>query len=196
MKFAYKYILPSVVYLLIMLLGGFIQPLVSYIVIPFYSFLHISFPHTFPKPSAILDPSGYERLEMWLWVASALITVIILTYVSMRLDNKRFELIVARTDGLYRLPSMTLSVLREFFLADLIPSVIVPIVYILPIYLVPPEYLWYLPNILWLGGGLSLWLSLPEALALGIGASVICRVILIPRVLDVWRANWLTASVE
>ncbi len=196
MKFGYKYILPSAVYLLIMLLGGFVEPLVSYIVIPFYSFLHISFPHTFPKPSAMLDPVGYARLEMWLWFVSAFVTVIILTYVSMRLDNKRFELIVARTDGLYRLPNMTLAVLREFFVADLIPSVIVPIVYILPIYLVPREYLWYLPNILWLGGGLFAWLSLAEALAIGIGASILCRFLLIPRVLDVWRANWLTASVE
>lgn len=196
MKFGYKYILPSAVYFMIMLLGGLIHPLISYIVIPFYSFLHISFPSVFPKPSVVLDPTGYARLEMWLFAVSALVVIMILTYVSMRLDNKRFELIVARTDGLYRLPKMSLEVLREFFLADLIPSVIVPLVYILPIYLIPQEYLWHLPSILWLGGGLSAWLSLWEALAFGIGASALCRFLLIPRVLDVWRAGWLTASVE
>lgn len=196
MKFGYKYLLPSVIYLLIMLLGGFIQPLISYIVIPFYSFLHLSFPHTFPKPSSVLDPAGYENLQMLLWCVSAFIAILIITYISMRLDNKRFELIITRTDGLYRVHKMSLSVLKEFFVADLIPSVIVPIVYILPIYLIPEEYLWYLPNILWVGGGLSAWVMLPEALLFGILASVFCRFILIPRVLDVWRANWLTASVE
>ena len=141
MKFASKYISPIFITLFWFLLGGAFILFFDLAVGLVYESLSIWNHDLFPTPSPISEVEAYRALQSALTIVTIIFTVITSTSFAKRFDNKRFEYLIVQTEGFYTVPERTVLYFKEFWLSDVIASSISPILLILPVYLVPEEYL-------------------------------------------------------
>lgn len=196
MKFASKYISPIFITLFWFLLGGAFILFFDLAVGLVYESLSIWNHDLFPTPSPISEVEAYRALQSALTIVTIIFTVITSTSFAKRFDNKRFEYLIVQTEGFYTVPERTVLYFKEFWLSDVIASSISPILLILPVYLVPEEYLAPFYPVFWCGARMLPYFGLFEALIYVILISILSRFILIPPTLTAWRANWLTGSIE
>ena len=196
MKFTSKYISPIFITLFWFLLGGAFILFFDLAVGLVYESLSIWNHDLFPTPSPISEVEAYRALQSALTIVTVIFTVITSTSFAKRFDNKRFEYLIVQTEGFYTVPERTVLYFKEFWLTDVIASSISPILLILPVYLVPEEYLAPFYPIFWCGARMLPYFGIFEALIYVIPISILSRFILIPPTLTAWRANWLTGSIE
>lgn len=196
MKFASKYISPIFITLFWFLLGGAFILIFDLAVALVYESLAIWNNELFPTPSPISEVEAYRAVRSALTVVTIIITVITSTSFAKRFDNKRFEYLIVKTEGFYTVPERTVLYFKEFWLSDVVASSIAPILLILPVYLVPVEYLAPFYPVFWCGARMLPYFGLFEAIIYVVLISILSRFILIPSTLTAWRVNWLTGSIE
>ena len=140
MKLGSKYLFPPVLALFFFMIGAVLILINDIIVGLFASWLAEVMPVLFGRPSSISDPEGYERYELIITVITIALTLLPVTFFSMRLDNKRFEYIVVRTEGLYTIPDTARWHFETFWLSDLFSATVAPLVFTLPVYLIPERF--------------------------------------------------------
>ncbi len=197
MGFVRKYLAPFGVYFLLFLAGYITTFVTKYIPPIIYDYLCFHFPSVFVSYSPISQPEEYAVVEKWLAVASVAMGIFIVGYIALRVDNKRFEYIIRKTEGFYRLPYGIKLWLREFLLPDIIVTLLLPLLFAIPPYFIPERAMDLGANIpFWAADMLMEHMGMLEcALTLSL-TSLISRIVVIPHTLLVWRANWLTASVD
>lgn len=191
-----KYVYPTLHYAAVFLFGFIPFEVFSLVLRTLYEYLKYELPSIVPDYSPVLDPQNYARVVEAIDMIAILLSIIVITYIAMRMDNTRFEHTVVPTSGLYRIPEALRTHLREFAVSDIIVSVLVPTVFVVAAYLVPEVVLRWGGNvILWAGVKAAKHLELFDGVFRLSITSVIARLILTPKVLIDWRASWLTASV-
>ena len=196
MKIFSKYVFPPFITLFFFLLGGAFILVLDIAVPILYDYLAMKFPGVLDKPNALGDPEAYKAFNAALTSVGIIINVFIATNLSMRCDNKRFEYIIVKTEGLYKIPEMTKEYVETFWLADIINASVVPMLLTIPPYFIPEEYLGLFSFPLWCGARLVPYMSLLDALVMIISASIVLRFIQIPGILRSWRARWLTGDID
>jgi hypothetical protein len=196
MKIFSKYVFPPLITLFFFLLGGAFILILDIIVPIGYDYLAMKFPGMLDKPSSISDPEAYEAFRAAITSVGIIINIFIISNLSMRFDNKRFEHIIVKTEGLYKIPEMTREYVKDFWLSDVINASIAPILLTVSAYLIPSDYIGFFSIPLWCGARLIPFMSLLDALVLLIGVSIITRFIQIPAILRSWRGRWLTGDID
>ncbi len=197
MTFVRKYITPSAVYFLLFIAGYIATYVTRYIPDIVYDYLSYYFPTVFVSYSPISEAEAYTRVKMWLTIVSVALAIFIVGYIALRLDNKRFEHLILNTEGFYTLPR-GLSIWAQIYLIpDIVVCAIIPLIFAIPPYFIPEKYLdMGLAIPFWAADMLMPYMGIVEcAITLSL-TSVIARLTVIPHTLAVWRANWLTASVD
>ena len=197
MKIGRRYIAPIFIFLFFGMLGFVLEYVTEYLVPMCYDVLVHLFPDVFKDVSPLTQPMEYEELTKRFTVISVFLIFLVIHYVALRCDNKRFEYIINKTDGQYSMLEGLGLYLENFLVSDLICAVIVPPVLIIPAYFIPVEIMSYgLDMPLWCGVSMMEHIDIVIATVLVIILSVVARFIVIFPTVKVWRAMWLTASVE
>lgn len=196
MKFRKKYLFPPFLTLFWFALGGAIVLLVDIGVSLGYDYLCEILPGIFYRPGIVTDPEGHERVYRALTLTVLMLTVLPVTYFSMRLDNNRFEYLVTLTEGLYPIRERAVWHLKTFWLSDIIAASAAPVLLTLPVFFIPEDYSRFFLPIFWCGGRLSEFFGPVASVTVILLMSLSARIILLPSVLKAWRAGWLTGSID
>lgn len=194
MKKKYKYLNPVILFLCVFIFGLFILGFSSVIVKWGYAYLSHLFPSVFPTYNQVHAPESYKRLEWIKGFISIFLSLIIINFISLRLDNKKYERIALLTEGQYLIKDGIKLYFKEFFKSDLIVSTVIPAVFVIPAYLLSEDSLGYFGLIFWnwLGYSFSSLMSVFPAMLLAATFSFIGRMMAIPHCLKAWRSSWLT----
>ena len=195
MKRSHKYLFTPFIYFLLYLIAVVPYFLGSYLSNGVFELLCIEFPTVFHSAPPFSDPEGFLRQSRILVAVSAAVATFILSYVSLSLDNKRFEFIIEKTEGRFTMRDGLLLYYREFLLADILTAALPPVILALPALLVPGEYLKY-------GLDFALYMEFRvfEAYPPVIGTlllvliGVIIRPLVAPLIVSRWRAGWLSGA--
>ena len=196
MKLRYKYFGSGAILLALMLLGSVAYMLSSYLTRGVFMLLCEELPEIFSSKSEIADPDGYRVQSGVMLLFDLFLSLLPINYLSLRLDNKRYERIISLTDGRYTMKRGLSVYLSEFALSDaLVPLVLVPLVS-LPLLPIPRGTLLFdiveLPLRL---GYLSLdRFGIVKGLFVLYAVTVLTRLVAATLALNRWRAAWLCAE--
>ena len=194
MKQRHKYLNPIILYLCVFIFGLFIFGFSAIAVKWGHAYLSHLFPSIFPTYNQIHDPESYKRLEWIKGFISIFLSLIIINFISLRIDNRKYERLSLLTEGQYLIKDGIKLYFKEFFKSDLIVSTVIPAVFVIPAYLLSEDALGYFGLIFWnwLGYSFSSLMSVFPAMLLAATFSFIGRMMAIPHCVKVWRSAWLT----
>lgn len=194
MKFRYRYLNPIILYLCVFIFGLFILGVIDNVTDGIYAYLNHLAPKTFPIYNQIYDIETYNKLERTKNVVAIFISLVIINLIALRIDNKKYERIVNITDGQYLIKDGLKLYFKEFLLSDVIASVLIPGVLVIPAYFLTEEALSYFGLIYWnwLGFNMKFLFDLFPAILISMAFSFIGRVLSIPLCVRSWRAAWLS----
>ena len=162
-----------------------------------YDLLVELFPTVFHSYNVITTPDEYLIQSARLDTVTVALAIAVITYLALRLDNKRFERFIVANEGMYTMPEGLVQYCRRFLLADVITSLAVPVIFTLPLIFVNPVWV---ERIVWIPTALNHTLTVCHGALRGtLYASLIslgARLIAIPITVNRWRAAWLCGSVE
>lgn len=197
MKFSHKYILPIFHYLVFILLGFTVMTVAEYLVPALYELLAYLFPGVFKVYSKIREPELYREMAKCLTVVAVSVTLLVVNYIALRVDNKRFEHMITLTDGLYTMSEGLQFYAKKFLVLDIIVALLIPPIVMIPFEFVPASFFArWLSLPFWCYDCLSGYFDIAEATVLLSVISLISRIVVIYPTVKVWRAMWITASVE
>ncbi len=162
-----------------------------------YSALLEIAPNLVPSYDRVLEKEEYQAFARAMNAISALLAVFLVSFVTGIYDNARYEDVVTKTDGLFKLRDELPSYFKRTLPSDLIAVSLAPAVFVpltIPTY--PKKFLEYF------GTYLAPHLRLAELLTpLGtyfmiFAVALIARVLAMPKALDRYRALWLTSFVD
>ena len=189
-----KYIKPIVLYVCVFIFGLFIFGVCLSVVDGGYAYLNHLFPERFPTYNTIRDADAFYRLERIKDVIAISLSLIVINFIALRLDNKKYERIVILTDGEYLIRDGLKIYFKEFFITDLIVSVTIPMILVIPAYFLSENTLSYFgliyPN--WLGYHMSPIFALFPAMLISALFSFVGRMLSIPLCVRHWRSAWMT----
>ncbi len=197
MKARYKYFGSTGLYLGLYLLGIIPYYATRWLVEAFHDLLAELFPTVFHSYNIITAPDEYLIQSARLETVTAVISILIITYFALRLDNKRFEHFIVGNEGLYTMPEGLAQYCREFLAIDVAISLAVPVLFSLPLAFVPEVWI---ERVAWIPTALNH--TLVSAYGQARGTLTAClislgaRVILIPHTVSRWRAAWLCGSFD
>ena len=84
------------------------------------------FPNVVPEYNFVNEREKYEELYRIMRCFSAGITAIIVTYISVRQNNERFEYMITKTEGLYTVSEGAHIYYPRYIVEDLVASISVP----------------------------------------------------------------------
>ena len=161
-----------------------------------YTYLSEVVPGLVETYTPITSPDEYATYLKTVSTFGAVACIGIINYISIRLDNKRFELIISKTDGKYEIKDGINLYFKEFFESDLIAASLPISVFVAVAYFIPEKLLDKGLIIFFrLGASLTDYYGLVSAIVLAISASIVTRVLCAPFALRTWRALWLSGSV-
>ena len=138
-----RYIYPILCFLTVYFFGTAIFYFCSlFITKMVYPTLNDILPDLFPLPNYVFEAEEYEMLQRVLMLPTLLLCFLILARVSLFFDNARFEHVIRKTDGMYRMKDGLKLYYSSFLLSDVIISLLVPVGLTLPVYIyVPKKYI-------------------------------------------------------
>ncbi len=89
------------------------------------------FPDLVPEYNFVNEREKYELLYAVLRVISAGITALVVSYISVRHDNERFEYMISKTEGMYTMSEGCRLYFGRYIFIDLIIAVLIPTVTVL-----------------------------------------------------------------
>ena len=196
MSIRHKYVDPVLLFLGVYAFHFLINKCTELIFIYGYTYLADVLPELVKTHNPISDPDKYTLYLKAVATFGAIACIGIINYISIRLDNKRFELIISKTDGKYEIKDALRIYFMEFFESDLLAASLPLAIFVTSAYFIPEKLLDKgLILIFHLGASLTEYYGLVNALILSIVASIITRMICAPLALRTWRALWLSGSV-
>ncbi len=196
MSIKHKYVEPVLIFLVVYLFNSLLCQCGELLFTYSYNYLAQIVPSIVKTVNPIHTPDEYDLYLKCVATAGAVIGLFLMNYVSLRLDNEKFEYIITKTDGQYRLPAGIKLYLSEFLRSDIIVSCIPVSVFITAAYFIPEKLLDRgLIIIFKLGSSLIEFYGLVGAVIVGVLFSLITRAISIPLCVRTWRALWLSGSV-
>ena len=185
----------SVLLFLWMLPGLFIGLFVQGVVISAHELLNSTAPDVFPIYNAISEKALYEAQHERLNLIALVISLFIIVLISLIYNNERDEFVISKTDGLFEIGDILGDYVRSFIVSDLAASVIVGLIFAIPIVFIPDSFFsgtGVFPSLLNLFfvsarglGDVGYCVAFPVAIALLHLPSV-------PLAAMRWRARWLT----
>ena len=194
MKQRHKYLNPIILYLCVFIFGLFIFGFSAIAVKWGHAYLSHLFPSIFPTYNQIHDPESYSRLEMIKETVAIFLSLLIINFISLRIDNRKYERLSLITEGQYLIKDGIRIYFKEFFKSDLIVSTAVPAIMVIPAYLLSENALGYFGLIFWnwLGYHFRTLMGLFPAMLIASAFSFIGRMLVIPHCVKAWRSAWLT----
>lgn len=194
MKQRHKYLNPIILFLCVFIFGLFIFGFSSIVIKWGHAYLNYLFPSVFPTYNQIQDPEAFQKLERIKEIFAIFLSFIIINFISLRIDNRKYERMVILTEGQYLIKDGIKIYLKEFFMSDLLVTTAIPAVLVIPAYFLSENALGYFGLIFWnwLGYRFSTLMGLFPAILLAATFSFIGRMMLIPHCVKAWRSAWLT----
>ena len=196
MKIRHKYFGTFGIFLILYLVAVVPYLLSGYLVGGVFEFLCIEMPSVF-KSASFLDAEKHEMQTKILTAFTTFIAMLVMSYISLLLDNKRMEYIARRTEGKYRLPHEVGHYYLYFGISDVICAILPTALLAAPIYFIPEDWLEYgLRFPLWMGLEVCTVFGFVEGTILLLITAVASRFIVAPFILARWRAAWLSGTAE
>lgn len=190
------------------LLGMVIYPIIAIITDDIlYSALSVWFPGIFTRYNIVTERDLYLAQEATLAFIAALISIIVISYLSVRFDNERYETIAVRSEGMYRIREGLAVYLPEYAPSDAIVSVLTPLIFfaasLIPVFDKMPDGSPFSEKRL--GAVRDFVFSMNDAITDKVGlawgivliifVSILSHLLIAPLVLKRWRAIWLSDIV-
>lgn len=182
-----------------MLLGLIISVLAYSLLSQIYGLLYKFMPDVFPLYNPVSGKEKYENFSFAMYLLSCIVSFVLTVYLSQRFNNDRFEFIITKTDGLYKIRDILKTYVCNFGLDDVISSLVNGIVFTVPIYFIPMQFfssgtiiaeftepIYRVTERLGAAGA-ALFASL---------ALLLSHVLTLVPVLKFYRAKWLTGFAE
>ncbi len=192
-----KYFWPCLKYSLIYLFLPLVFSICSRYFLSFYKSLAESFPAFFKFYSQVLEKELYEEMVLKIEVICCLLIVAVMSYIPSIFENRRYEEIISRTDGCYKIKDELLPYIKENLAGDIIASSLIQALFIPIATITLPEKLSRI---------ISPYLTPHTVLISALGAvgayftilsvSLLARLIAAPHALLRYRALWLTSFVD
>lgn len=205
MRFKNKYVDPALIYLLVYIFGFVLFSVGTVMARYLYAYMNSLLPSLFPIFSPVSEKEEYASYLKLLDTLGVAVAVFLINYFTMIFDNKKFELMISRTEGQYRIAEGLKIYGREFIISDLVSAVVLPLILLVTPYFIPniPETETPIINILimildsffLLGNTMEANFGIFTTIILTAVFSIASRVILIPHMLKKWRAAWLSGSM-
>lgn len=164
-----------------------------------YEILYKWMPDTFPLYGAVTQKEQYRALNLTLSIIAMLANLFLVTYLSARFNNDRFEFIISKTDGFYKIPDILRTYVYNFGISDLISSIICGAIFSIPVYFIPERFFSagnVIVELLSLSRTLAVELGAPLASILTILGLILSHATTLPLALKFYRAKWLTGFAE
>ncbi len=182
-----------------MVLGLIASAFIGSLVGQIYNLLYKFFPDTFPLYNAVFDKEQYVAFTHAVAIITVSLTLILTVYIAGRYNNDRFEYIITKTDGLYRISDVFKTYICIFGISDASSSVFCGTVFTVSVYFIPTQFFSS-------GSHVAEFLlptkTLTEALG-AVGSPIYASLFLLfshaitlPLVLKYYRAKWLTGFAE
>lgn len=192
-----KYFRNAVRYFLVYLFLPLVFFLTTVLVDIVYAALFEIAPSVIPSYDRVLEKEEYLAFTRIMMAISALLAVFFVSFVTGIYDNARYEDVITKTDGLFKIKDELPSYFKRTVASDLIAISLSPALFIpltVPSY--PKKFLEYF------GSYLAPHLRLAEVFApLGayfmiFAVAFVARLLAMPKALDRYRALWLTSFVD
>ena len=121
-----KYFNSFVRYFLFFIIGFILFSLFTFLAGHLNEFLAGIFPDLFKIYNPISNHEELVLQKQGIALISAIVSVFVLTFIAVRQDNLRYEHLIAKTDGFYKITQGADIYRREFLGADLFSAVLVP----------------------------------------------------------------------
>ena len=165
-----------------------------------YSILSLYYPDAVPIYDELSTPEKYARLSEIIATLSAILSVIIASFISTVLDNERFEYLITRTDGFYKVADGTRLYLKRYALPDAIASATAPLpIFALGLISLPERprglirfFIEAFSNLLSLTNAITDSLGLIFGLSATILTAFISKLLFSPYAALRYRARWLS----
>ena len=165
-----------------------------------YSLLSLYYPDAVPRYDEITSPEDYARLSKAISLLSSVFSIVAASFVSTHFDNERFEHIITKTDGFYKVSEGTALYLKRYLLPDSVASVLAPIPTFFLGFIALPErprglikyLIGFFENFVSMTGALTGALGLVLGLFTAIFIGFLSKLILAPYAALRYRARWLS----
>ena len=181
-----------------MLIGSLISIAVSTFVTELYNLLNKLMPSVFPSYDITSGDVFFESIHTSLWFVSLLISLFTSVYFSLRYDNDKFEYIVTKTEGYYKIRGILPTYINIFGLSDAVSCVVLGSIFTIPFFFVPIQFI---KNQSFLAKIAEPYKLMGECF--GYAAPIVmiflialCFIASIPLALKYYRARWFSAFSE
>ena len=196
MSIKHKYVEPVLIFLAVYLFNYLFCHIGEMLFIYSYNYLSEVVPSVVKTVNPMHMPDEYALYLKAIATSGAFVCLFMINYVSLRLDNQKFEYVIDKTDGQYRMRDGIRLYFREFFKSDLIASSAAIVVLVVGAGFIPEKFLDYGLIILFrLGASLVEHYGIVFSILISVFFSLLTRLISIPLALRTWRALWLSGSV-
>lgn len=196
MSIKQKYVTPVLIFLAVYLFNYLLCQCGELLFIYSYNYLAEVMPSVVDTVNPIHTPDEYELYLKGVATFGALVGLFLINYVSLRMDNEKFEYLITKTDGQYRLKDGLKLYFAEFFKSDAIASTIAVGVLVAGASFIPEKLLDRgLIFIFRLGVSLIEFYGPVGAVAVAVLFSFVTRILSVPLCVRTWRALWLSGSV-
>ena len=196
MSIKQKYVTPVLIFLAVYLFNYLLCQCGELLFIYSYNYLAEVMPSVVDTVNPIHTPDEYELYLKGVATFGALVGLFLINYVSLRMDNEKFEYLITKTDGQYRLKDGLKLYFAEFFKSDAIASTIAVGVLVAGASFIPEKLLDRgLIFIFRLGVSLVEFYGPVGAVAVAVLFSFVTRILSVPLCVRTWRALWLSGSV-
>ena len=191
-----KYVEPVLIFLAVYLFGYLLCQCGELLFIYSYNYLAEVIPGVVQTVNPIHTPDEYELYLKGVATVGALVGTFLINYISLRLDNEKFEYVITKTDGQYRLTDGIKLYFKEFLRSDVIASTVPIAILVAGAYFIPEKLLDRGVIILFkLGASLIEFYGPVGAVIVAVLFSLATRVVAVPLCVRTWRALWLSGSV-
>lgn len=196
MSIKHKYIEPVLIFLGVYVFSYLLFGCGEMLFIYAYTYLSETIPGVVRTLNPIHTPDEYEIYLGAVSTFGALVCFWLINYISLRLDNRKFEFIISKTDGQYEIGEGLRLYFGEFLRSDIIASTVSIGVLVAGAYFIPEKLLDRgLMLLFYPGVSLIEIYGLVGAVLIAVAFSLICRLLSVPLALRTWRALWLSGSV-
>ncbi len=119
MKARYKYISSPLIYLAVILISFLFFIFADWLVPQLHRWVNTVF-GILPVYNEITSPEEFARQDAARTAVEAFVSLLVAEWLVSRIDNKRYEYVIEKTDGLYTMREGLTLYAREFLIFDLI----------------------------------------------------------------------------
>lgn len=196
MSFKRKYVEPVLIFLTVYAFSVLFFKAGELLSIYAYSYFSSILPSDIISSNPVSDPDAYEAYTLGIALVGTFVGLWLINYISLRLDNAKFEHVISLTDGQYELAEGIKLYFKEFFVSDVIAATAIVAIVTVSAAFIPEKLMDYgLIIVFKLGDTLnSIYYPIISAV-IAASFSLITRILSIPLALRTWRALWLSGSV-